>query len=323
MNASTIRFVLPALVASIGLEHAVHADESDTVPRYITVIHCEPQESDESEWPSLVNMIKACEDRGIKACIQFSDEWIPFIVDNSARLDKIRSWRDWGHEISAHHHTLDHPSYWDGYSNDPDAADRHGYQGDMQDFRWLISSVLPANSRLTSISTFDDDMPAGIPFQVGGDGGPGPDMAVSIPTLKWLTQGPAWNLTTAALEQGGTWYSDILQTIFLKTPADSVFGIAIHPHAYHEGEEAEFDAWLDFLAAQDPGGTRSATPTEILTPYAFTAGDTNYDGTVDGSDLAMILAAWGTEDPHADLNADRIVDGSDLATVLANWTIDG
>lgn len=314
---------LPSLIilgAMTSLCAAMPADAPATVPRYITVIHCEPQESDESEWPSLVNMVRACEERGIKACIQFSDEWVPLIIDNDARKRDIREWRDWGHEISAHHHTMDHPSYWDGYSNEPDADDHPLYEGDMQDFRWLLSAVLPANSTLTSISTFDSDMPAGIPFQVGGDGGPGPDMAVSVPTLKWLSQGPAWNITTAALEQGGTWYSDILKTIFVKTPVDSIFGIAIHPHAYHRGEEAEFDAWLDFLVSQDPGGSRSATPTEILQPYAFDEADIDYDGVVDGTDLAILLAAWGTDDPHADINADQLVDGMDLAIALANWT---
>ena len=315
--------LLPSITTLVGtflLLGAAASSEQPTVPRYFIVIHCEPQESGPLEWPSLVNMVGACEDRGIKVCVQFSDEWVPHIVGNDTRMTKIREWRDWGHEISAHHHTMDHPSYWDGYSNEPDAYKHPHYEGDMQDFRWLLSSVLPVNSTLTSISTFDSDMPAGIPFQVGGDGGPGPDMAVSVPTLKWLSQGPAWNITTAALEQGGTWYSDILEPIFLKTPVDSIFGVAIHPHIYHPGDEAEFDAWLDFLASQDPGGTRSATPTEILTPYAFNEADIDYDGRVDGVDLAMVLSAWQTDDPHADINADRVVDGIDLALILSNWT---
>ena len=48
-------------------------------------------------------------------------------------------------------------------------------------------------------------------------------------------------------------------------------------------------------------------------------GDVNCDGTVDGNDLAIVLAAWGTGNPQADIDRSGLVDGSDLAIVLANW----
>jgi len=48
-------------------------------------------------------------------------------------------------------------------------------------------------------------------------------------------------------------------------------------------------------------------------------GDTNGDGIVDGSDLATILAGWGTDDPVADLDGDGLVDGADLTILLAAW----
>ena len=49
-------------------------------------------------------------------------------------------------------------------------------------------------------------------------------------------------------------------------------------------------------------------------------GDLNEDGAVDGIDLTIILAAWGTNDPIADVNHDNIVDGADMAVVLAAWS---
>ena len=50
-------------------------------------------------------------------------------------------------------------------------------------------------------------------------------------------------------------------------------------------------------------------------------GDIDGDGSVGGGDLAMILAAWGTDclGCHADLNGDGVVDGADMALVLASW----
>ncbi len=53
-----------------------------------------------------------------------------------------------------------------------------------------------------------------------------------------------------------------------------------------------------------------------LTPTA----DLNHDGVVDGSDLGLLLAVWGSDDSAADLNGDGIVDGADLGLLLAAWT---
>lgn len=47
--------------------------------------------------------------------------------------------------------------------------------------------------------------------------------------------------------------------------------------------------------------------------------DLNGDGIVNGSDLGILLAFWGTDCPLADLNEDGIVNGADLALLLSAW----
>ena len=47
--------------------------------------------------------------------------------------------------------------------------------------------------------------------------------------------------------------------------------------------------------------------------------DLDGNGEVGGSDLAVLLAAWGTSDPEADLSGDGGVGGDDLAILLAAW----
>ncbi|MSR29178.1 MAG: hypothetical protein EXS03_06355 [Phycisphaerales bacterium] len=47
--------------------------------------------------------------------------------------------------------------------------------------------------------------------------------------------------------------------------------------------------------------------------------DLNGDGLVDGTDLTIVLAAWGTADANPDINDDGIVDGLDLTIILAGW----
>ena len=49
------------------------------------------------------------------------------------------------------------------------------------------------------------------------------------------------------------------------------------------------------------------------------AGDLNGDQFVDGADLGLLLALWGTGGPQGDLNGDGIVNGADLGLLLAAW----
>lgn len=58
---------------------------------------------------------------------------------------------------------------------------------------------------------------------------------------------------------------------------------------------------------------------DLYTPPAPCQGDVNGSGGVDASDLAAVLAAWGSSNPAADINGSGTVDASDLAIVLAAW----
>jgi len=49
------------------------------------------------------------------------------------------------------------------------------------------------------------------------------------------------------------------------------------------------------------------------------AADVDGSGTVDASDIAVLLGAWGTADDSADVSGDGTVDASDLAIVLGGW----
>ncbi|MEY3142919.1 MAG: hypothetical protein RLY21_1412 [Planctomycetota bacterium] len=48
-------------------------------------------------------------------------------------------------------------------------------------------------------------------------------------------------------------------------------------------------------------------------------GDINGDGSVNGSDLSVLLGAWGSNNPAADLDGDGVVGAKDLATLMSNW----
>ena len=61
---------------------------------------------------------------------------------------------------------------------------------------------------------------------------------------------------------------------------------------------------------------------EESTSCSTCPGDIDESGTVNGVDLAAILAVWGSDGgkyPRADTNNDGEVNGADLATVLGSW----
>lgn len=51
----------------------------------------------------------------------------------------------------------------------------------------------------------------------------------------------------------------------------------------------------------------------------FAPGDLDGNGIIDGADLGLLLAAWGTGDVAADLDDSGVVDGADLGALLALW----
>lgn len=59
---------------------------------------------------------------------------------------------------------------------------------------------------------------------------------------------------------------------------------------------------------------------ELLIDDGAVPGDLDGDGVVGGSDLGVLLAAWGTTDPVADLDGSGMVDGGDLGALLADWS---
>ena len=48
--------------------------------------------------------------------------------------------------------------------------------------------------------------------------------------------------------------------------------------------------------------------------------DVNDDGRVDGADMGLLLALWGTDDPDMDLDGSGDVGGGDLGILLAAWS---
>ena len=58
---------------------------------------------------------------------------------------------------------------------------------------------------------------------------------------------------------------------------------------------------------------------EAFGPGLGCISDLDLSGTVDGADLASMLASWGKLNTTADQNGDGFVNGIDLSYMLTNW----
>lgn len=80
--------------------------------------------------------------------------------------------------------------------------------------------------------------------------------------------------------------------------------------------DRDHDGFLDgdeIAGCSDPANPQK---TPVGTCRFDIAGD---DGQIDGQDLAVLLNAWGTDDPVANVNCEGPVDGADLAEILNAW----
>jgi hypothetical protein len=82
----------------------------------------------------------------------------------------------------------------------------------------------------------------------------------------------------------------------------------------------------DVIVTNECGSLVSAAAELTLASSCRPNPDINGSGSVDGADLGLLLAAWGSCSPEpgecciADLNADNEVDGADLGILLSSWS---
>ena len=81
-----------------------------------------------------------------------------------------------------------------------------------------------------------------------------------------------------------------------------------------DGSGVVDDQDLDLLSQRLDCAVPYPPPPPPLSP------DLDGDGLVGISDLLLLLANWGSDDPAIDITRDGVVDWSDQLIVLSNWT---
>ena len=118
--------------------------------------------------------------------------------------------------------------------------------------------------------------------------------------------GSNWTLVEDVSQNANAW-------VLVEFPIDSV----IQPSSQMQ---------MRFVASDLGGGSVIEAGIDNLRIFGIECddaivGDLNGDGVVDGADVGVFLALWGTSDPLADLNNDGFVNGSDLGLLIAAWSL--
>lgn len=158
-----------------------------------------------------------------------------------------------------------------------------------------FSIPIPAGVNVTNIGFKDVNYHSGEPFS-------GTDWTATVANgaIKWETQTYAANQNANALR-----FSTMYNFWFDADEAPSVAAVNGTLGLFKPG------------ASGTPNSMTVAT-TGPATPVVATPGDLDNNGVVNGADLTLLLAAWGTA--GGDLNSDGTTDAADLTVLLANWS---
>ena len=123
--------------------------------------------------------------------------------------------------------------------------------------------------------------------------------------VEWSRDGTAWAVLETVTENANAWV-EVRRTLSTFLPSPGPFRIRFRARDLGTGSLVE--AGVDDVRIEKAG-------------CSWAPGDLNRDGSVDGADLGLLLADWGSPRfPDADINRDGTVNGADLGILLSNWT---
>ena len=262
--------------------------QTDNLPYYFMAIHNEPHhgESDQQqlikdEYLRLERMIEKADEYNIKLTLMFSSVWAEYISSSSERMDELNAWKNNGHEIAIHHHSIYHTN-WDGYTDyTPEEARQErlkltknpeNYLGTLDDLMKIIQKINPnVKSGCVNEEKDKNAMPDEIIYstcsRIANHGEPGTNMGDSygpekgknefivIGTVKnisrkWLSH---YNIAVLEREEKAEPVFDSLE--------GGLYGVVTHSLVYND---EPFYNFLELAHSKDPQGQKSKTVSEII-----------------------------------------------------------
>jgi len=253
---------------------------------YFLAIHNEPFHRNGGEammgesYGVLQRMVERADRYHIKLTLMFSPQWVDFLRSRPDRMEVLKKWKAYGHEIAAHHHSIYHGN-WDGYTDytkeealrerEKHTCVPEKYLGTLNDYIRKLKQLNPAIKSGCLNDEYDKKcLPECIIYDTGSgfanfgkpgtrqnDGEPEKGKNEFITTgkvcgieRKWLCH---FQTTTVERQHKAQYVFSSMKT--------GVYGSVNHSSSR---EEQAFNAWIDYLHSSDPEGKRSRTLSTVM-----------------------------------------------------------
>jgi hypothetical protein len=281
---------LALMTAATCCGAAEQQEKKTSIPWYFIAIHNEPFNHEqnrfftEESYRILTKMIAKADECDIKLTLMFAPQWADYLLADKERAAALARWKESGHEIAAHHHSVGHGN-WDGYSALPKSeaeaarakAGGHDFQacfgaetyyGTLTD---LTAKLRRLNPAVKSGCMNDEGRKNALPDAIIYDtcsgfanyGQPGlfePDMEASKGRNDYVSVGMYNGIERRWLTHHFMKEAQAAENAF-SSMRSGVYGTVNHssPH-----ELQDFIAYLDFLHQVDPQGKKSRTVSEVI-----------------------------------------------------------
>jgi hypothetical protein len=209
----------------------------------------------------------------------FTAQWADYIAESPERMADLKLWKQQGHEIAAHHHSIYHPGIWDGYTNytkEQAIATRiklghkpEHYLGTLEDFMEKVK-LLNANINSGCVNEEVDKkaMPDEIIYSTcsgyynfGEPGSPSETEDLALAKNDYITVGIVDGIERKWLTHGQIYRDEKGAEDVFNSMSSGVYGAVIHSNPTQAQTLKEF---MDFLHSKDPTGQYSRTVSEII-----------------------------------------------------------
>lgn len=269
-------------------------DIQEDIPYYFLAVHHEPHHVEDGptevfdiEYVVTERMIAKADEYNIKLTLMFNPQWAEYLTESKDRLDALEQWKDTGHEIAIHHHSIFHGN-WNGYTDFPQEKilkerkskvdiglikQSENYLGTLDDMLEILRTINTGiNSACFNTESAEMFLPAGVIYDTcsgyANYGEPGRRINDSVTPMKGVNE----YITTSVVNGEKKYWLTHYQTtklesvrrakeIFLTLGSNKVYGSVNHNS---KREEEAFMKYLEFLHSQDPKGKMSRTLTEVI-----------------------------------------------------------
>ena len=227
-------------------------------------------------------LVQKADDYDFHLTLEFNPQWAEYILLDTSKINTAKQWKEMGHEIAFHHHSLSHPD-WNGYSNNPDALGNPvPFLGNVDIGLNLVRNLAaPENVTTAMIGGLPIDMPQSYKntsenlIFTSGNQYSSFEQYGQLRSLKpyriiknngaKITYVTHRQLTTVLKDFTPEEALNIYKAEYNSIQNEEVYGIVFHCYDYHEAEDT-YNNWFEFIKNS---GYSIKTINEVISDYIY------------------------------------------------------